>query len=132
MDLSTSDYTDRLMAGTEVQLRSPDPSKNPTGLFVQVLGMDAPLMRERLRTLQREQMALAATTQGQEKNWAEYFEVEMACEALLNFRGGTGSVTTVADLRKFLRGHPDGFFYSKQIVRASESTSRFFGNSPGD
>lgn len=126
MDLSQSSYVESLQRGAKIELRSPVPQENPTGLFVTVLGADAPAMRDRARQIQREQMMSGDL----ERNWGDYTEIEMSCEAILKFEGGSGSVVTVEDLRKFLRTHADGFFYARQIVRAAERTSSFFGSAP--
>lgn len=129
MDLGASNYVEQHEAGARAEFRSPDPTKNPTGLFYTTMGIAAEPMRKRARELQREQLTKAVD---QERPWGEYSEIEMACTGLLSFEGGTGTVTTVDDLRKFLRTHRDGFWYARQIVITAESVSVSFTEPPSN
>jgi len=127
MDLSTSDYVATLNQGARLELRHPGTGKRFTehggnSLFVHVLGIDADAVEKAKKEAGR---ALMKAAKNAETETVKY-EVEIACAAVTAFEGGSGNVETLDDFRQFMRTHPDGKFFARQINAFAENTAGFF------
>lgn len=130
MDLSESNYVEVLAAGADLQLLHPGTglpfsASGGRDLHVKVLGIDAEPVEVVKREFQRSLMSVDKET-ARDSDRVSRYEIDLACAAAVEFRGGQGKVKTLDEFRDFLRTHKDGRFYARQIIRFSENTARFF------
>lgn len=128
MDLSSVNYVGALSEGARLELRHPGTGKKFSAhggqsLFVHVLGVDAPPVDEAKRAASR---ALMRMSKDDGIAQATKFEIEIACAAVVSFEGGTGSVSSLDEFKGFLRTHPDGKYFARQVLNFAENTANFF------
>lgn len=133
MDLMNSNYVSSLSTPVELELRHIGTGKKfsehgGNDLFVMVLGSDSEPVEKARISAQRKMMK--SVREKSESTSASEFEISVACAAIVGFRGGSGSVQTLDEFKNFLRNHPDGKFYARQILRFSESSENFFESPP--